>query len=101
MVNWINLIFWRWTNDFLEGGRDGRQVFRVDEGPHYQVPQQSESDTVKHALITKKLQKVLDRGYVKLGTVLSLTGYFAVDKAQGKEIRMVYDVTKLGLNDTI
>jgi hypothetical protein len=24
-----------------------------------------------------------------------------VDKAQGKEIRMVYDVTKLGLNDTI
>jgi hypothetical protein len=70
------LYFWRWTSDFLEGTRDGIQVFRVDEGPHYWVPQQSEGDAAKRALIAKKLQKVLDRGYVKLGKVLSLTGYF-------------------------
>jgi hypothetical protein len=85
----------------LEGARDGVQVFRVDQGPRYRVPQQSESDAAKRALIAKKLQKVLDRGYVKLGKVLSLTGYFAVDKAQGTDIRMVYDGTKSGLNNSI
>jgi hypothetical protein len=95
------LYFWRWTDEFLKGAWDGIQVFRADEGPRYQVPQQSESDATKRALIAKKLQKVLDIGYVSLGKVLSLTGYFAVDKAQGTDIRMVHDGTKSGLNNTI
>ena len=84
----------------MRGARDGIQVFRVEKGPRYRVPQRSESDTIRRGLIAKKLQKVLDRGYVTLGKVLSLTGYFAVDKAQGTDIRMVYDGTKSGLNDT-
>ena len=41
------------------------------------------------------------RQHVRLGKVLSLTGYFAVDKAKGSDIRMVYDGTKSGLNDSI
>jgi hypothetical protein len=95
------LYFWRWTDEFLKGAHDGIQVFRVNKGPCYRVPQQSESDTAKRTLIAKQLQKVLDRGYVKLGKVLSLTGYFAVDKGGETDIRMVYDGIKSGLNDTI
>ena len=95
------LYFWCWTDEFQAGARDGIQVFRVDQGPRYRVPQQSETDATKRALITKKLQKVLNSGYMRLGKVLSLTGYFAVDKAKGADIRMVYDGTKSGLNDSI
>jgi hypothetical protein len=45
-------------------------------------------DVAKRELIANKLQKVLDHGYVWLGKVLSLTGYFAMDKAKGEDFHM-------------
>jgi hypothetical protein len=74
--------FWHWIDEFQAGAQDKIQVFQVDQGPCYHTPQQSESDAAKRAVITKKLQKVLDQGYVRLGKVLSLTSYFFMDKAK-------------------
>lgn len=50
--------------------------------------------------LQNKIQKVIDRGYVRPGFVWSLTGYFAVPKAE-TDIRVVYDATKCGLNDAV
>ena len=50
--------------------------------------------------MAKKLLKVQDRKYVKPGYVSSLTGYFCVPKGLD-DIRMVYDATKCGLNDSV
>jgi hypothetical protein len=48
----------------------------------------------------KKLDKVLARGYISPGLVVSLTSYFAVPKGD-QDIRLVYDGTSSGLNDAL
>jgi hypothetical protein len=67
----------------LEGAQYDIQVFRVDGGPCYWVTQQYESDAAMDALVSKKLQKVLNRGYVTAGKVLSLTGYLWSTRLRG------------------
>ena len=47
-----------------------------------------------------KLEKVKTLRYIQPGTVTSLTFYFSVPKG-GTDIRMVYDGTKSGLNDSM
>jgi hypothetical protein len=49
----------------------------------------------------EKLADVIAKGYLEKGKVKSLMSYFAVDKAGGLDIRMVYDGTKCGLNDVL
>jgi hypothetical protein len=59
---------------------------------------------VMRVLITKKLQNVLDRGHICCSWgrwLLSLTGYFTMDKVKGADIHMVYDITKSGLINSI
>jgi hypothetical protein len=45
----------------------------------------------------KKLDKVLARGYISPGLVVSLTSYFAVPKGD-LDIRLMHDHTSSGLN---
>jgi hypothetical protein len=47
-----------------------------------------------------KLEKVKTLRYIQPGTVTSLTFYFSVPKGE-TDIRMVYDGTKSGLNDSM
>ena len=47
-----------------------------------------------------KLDKVLERGYISPGWVASLTSYFAVAKGE-EDIRIVYDGTESGLNESL
>jgi len=54
----------------------------------------------EHVLMKEKLKLVRDRRYVVGGSVESLTSFFAVPKGED-DIRMVYDGTKSGLNDSI
>jgi hypothetical protein len=54
----------------------------------------------EHRRMVEKLRKVRKRRYVEPGEVLSLTSFFAVLKGV-MDIPMVYDGTKLGLNDNI
>jgi hypothetical protein len=48
----------------------------------------------------KKLDKVLKRGYISPGLVVSLTSYFAVPKGE-LDIRLIYDGSSSGLNDAL
>jgi hypothetical protein len=48
----------------------------------------------------KKLEKIRRLKYIQSGRVDSLTSYFAVPKGES-DIRMVYDGTKSGLNDSL
>jgi hypothetical protein len=48
-----------------------------------------------------KLKDVAEKGYIEYGRATSLMSYFAVDKANGLDIRMVYNGTRCGLNDVI
>lgn len=51
-------------------------------------------------LVTGKLQTMLDKSYLEQGSVSSLLHYFAVPKGDS-DIRVVYDGTFSGLNDTL
>ena len=48
-------------------------------------------------LLIAKVGKVRARGYIGIGTIKSLTGYFCVPKGE-TDIRLVYNATKWGLN---
>jgi hypothetical protein len=51
-------------------------------------------------MMKKKLDTVLERGYISSGWVASLTSYFAVPKGED-DIRIVYGGTGSGLNDAL
>ena len=51
-------------------------------------------------MIKKNIDKVWERRYIAGGTVLSLTVLFYVPKGED-DIRLVYDIMALGLNDTM
>ena len=57
-------------------------------------------DELQKEQMTQKILKTIKRGYVSQGAVTSLTGFFLVPKGE-LNIRMVYDATKCGLNETI
>jgi hypothetical protein len=63
-------------------------------------PQQPDRDPEVAAKIKEKLENVSLKGYIRSGTVHSLTRYFAVPKST-TDIRMVYDATVSGLNDCL
>ena len=94
------LIFWRWPKEFRREARDGSEVYIKDKLPNYTKKQNwTKIHSEKKAMI-KKLHKVQERGYVIPGHVSSLTGFFCVPKGSD-DIRMVYDATKCGLNDSV
>ena len=68
--------------------------------PKCTSPQRRESDATLRGQIKKKLEKVRARRYIAGGFVSSLTSFFAVQKGES-DIRMVYDGTKSGLNDSM
>jgi hypothetical protein len=75
-------------------------VFIQDTLPRYLRHQPEPKDETKLEQVREKLAKVRERGYIKAGTVLSLTGYFDVQKTLF-DIRLVYDVTECQLNDAV
>jgi len=64
------------------------------------VRERVERDPVVWRAMRDKLEKVKTLGYIQPGTVSSLTSYFSVPKGDS-DIRMVYDGTKSGLNDSM
>ena len=48
----------------------------------------------------KKVLKVIDKGYITRGKVLSLIDFFSVPKEES-DIRSVHDCTKSRLNDVV
>ena len=91
---------WRWPAFYQRVIRDGLKVHFVSTKPQYKKPQKGTKDPATRAKIIKKLKKVRTRRYIAPGFVTSLTSFFAVPKGED-DIRMVYDASVSGLNDTI
>jgi len=92
--------FWRWPEEYRERIRDGVPPWFKTRVPRWQVPQRAERDEIKREKMKAKLEKVRCLGYIRPGRVDSLTSYFSVPKGDS-DIRMVYDGTKSGLNDSL
>ena len=91
---------WRWPEFYQRVIRDGLKVHFSSEKPRYKKAQKGTKDSGTRAKIIKKLNKVRTRRYIAPGFVTSLTSFFAVPKGED-DIRMVYDASVSGLNDTI
>ena len=92
--------YWRWPKWYQGHIRDGISFPFSRPAPRYMQPQRSVNDTRRRQLIINKLSKVLERRYMGAGMVKSLTAFFDVPKGKD-DIRMVYDGTVNGFNDSI
>ena len=102
--NWdagSTLYFWRWPKWTKKSVRDGVELF-IDWSnmPKYWKRQQWPDE--EHAIkkLRSKLANVRMKKYIQPGFVKSLTSYFAVPKAE-TDVRIVYDGTACGLNDSL
>ena len=92
--------YWRWPMWYRSFIRDGI-AFPFRRPPvKYMVPQRDVEDDRRKKLVVNKLSKVLGRSYLGKGAVKSLTAFFDVPKGLN-DIRMVYDGTVNGFNDSI
>ena len=95
-----SLAFWRWNGEEqVKDARDGMRMFVKGKLPTNTKPQRAPKPEDIEKMV-KKLDKVLSRGYISPGLVVSLTSYFAVPKG-GLDIRLVYDGTSSGLNEAL
>jgi hypothetical protein len=77
-----SLAFWRWNGkDQVADARDGMRMFVKGKLPTNKKPQRAPKPEDIQKII-KKLDKVLARGYISPGLVVSLTSYFAVPKGE-------------------
>lgn len=93
------LFFWRWHPEFRKSARDGVPWRIKGALPKFMRRQKKERDKTIKLKVAKKLGKVKHRRYIEKGYVKSLTSYFAVPKGTD-DIRMVYDATASGLNES-
>ena len=92
--------FWWWPVEYLEIARDGIKPRFKSFPPRWVVPQKIPKEPKKLEMVRGKIQKVLDRNYIGPGRVTSLMNVFDVPKGDS-DIRLVYNGTKSGLNDTL
>ena len=101
--NWSTgstLLFWRWPADIRMQARDGVTVFIQGKLPYYRKKQRIDDTPGMAEKMVKKLQKVIERGYVSDAYIRSLINCFAVAKGI-QDIRLVYDGTKSELNAAV
>lgn len=92
--------YWRWPDWYLPSIRDGIAFPFRRTAPKHLTPQKDISNKIRKGLVVGKLAKVLDRRYLGGGITKSLTAFFDVPKGSD-DIRMVYDDTVNGFNDSI
>jgi hypothetical protein len=91
---------WVWPRWYQETIRDGLKVWFREAPKQWIKPQPAARNASEKEFIHKKIYKVQKRRYVVPGEVTSLTSFFAVPKGVNN-IRVVFDGTKLGLNECI
>ena len=91
---------WRWPAWYRSTIRDGLEVHLEGKPPIYKKKQSDESNPDVKKKVKEKLSKVRARRYIAKGYVVSLTSFFSVPKGD-TDIRMVYDGTKSGLNESM
>jgi hypothetical protein len=91
---------WRWPEFYLKVIRDGLKVHFISKKPAFKRPQAATGCSKMRSRMKAKLDKVRKRRYIAPGFVSSLTSFFAVPKGNN-DIRMVYNASISGLNDSI
>lgn len=94
------LLFWRWPIEIREAARDGLSLFIRKRLPRWIKRQRLPKEPHMAERMVSKFLKVQAKGYVGEGTVISMINCFAVPKGDD-DIRLVYDGTKCGLNDSL
>lgn len=94
------LFFWRWHKSIRRHARDGFPCYIEKRLPQYRKKQRVPSDPKTLEQMKEKLDNVIGKNYIERGRVKSLINCFPVPKGEG-DIRLVYDGTKSGLNDTV
>ena len=92
--------FWRWPEEFQSVVLHGQVPWLSGKLKPYKVPQSIIDDEVLKRQVGEKLKDVSSKNYIEDGKVRSLMFFFAVPKGE-KDIRMVYDGTKSGLNEVL
>jgi len=92
--------FWRFPKSLRAHIRDGYPIHIENALPRYRQRQTFRLTDTGLCQLRKKIEKVVNRGYLEEGYVGSLINYFAVPKGEG-DIRVVYDGTKCGLNQCV
>jgi hypothetical protein len=62
-------LFWRWPLEYQKTIRNGLPPWFKGTMPRYLVPQRPEKKEALHSLITSKLSKVREKGYIVPGDV--------------------------------
>jgi hypothetical protein len=94
------LFYWRWPSYARKLARDGRPVWWLEDPTSFLKPQPKERDPEILLQVCSKLDNARMKRYIVPGTVKNLTTYFAVTKGD-RDIRIVYDAMKSGLNKSI
>jgi len=95
-----SLFYWRWPIYARVLARDGHPVWWIEDPPSCLKPQPKERDPEIRKQVQSKLENARQKRYIVPGTVRNLTSYFAVPKGD-RDIRMVYDASKSGLNNSV
>ena len=104
--NWdkgSSIFFWRWPADYQEIVRVGIAPMFDTEAPRNRDQQPAYECAEVQAKVKKKLDNVLMKGYIELTDIMlveAMMFMFHVPKGE-TDIRMVYDGTKSGLNDSL
>ena len=93
-------LFWRWPKDYQISVQYGVPVWFRSTVKKWTCKQKGSSNIRTNELIREKLTNIRTKGYVESGNIFSLMSYFNVPKGKD-DIRMVYDGTKSGLNDSL
>ena len=97
--------FWRWKKEFQEKIRDGQPPWWIGPHPKYRKNHQPPKDKGQRKCEEKKVNKARKRLYIEPGDTQSLMPYFSVPKVVVEQvvldIRMVYNGSKSGLNDSL
>ena len=98
-----SIFFWRWPEDYQDIVREGLAPMFDGDPPNNLEFQPPYKDNDVKAKVKEKLQRVLDRGYVKITDIKfveALMYMFHVPKGES-DIRMMYDATKSRLNESL
>jgi len=91
---------WRWPEEYQLIIRDGLRPWFHKPPADVTIPQRGEPDPYIREQVKLKLEKVRHKGYLAKGHVRALTSFFTVPKGD-KDFRVVYNGTKIGLNDCL
>ena len=92
------LLFWRWAREARRDARDGSTLpWKIPPFPKYVLPQRYPKNVREKEMVVSKIKDPIAKRYISEGFVESLSTFFHVPKGD-QDIRIVYDMTKCGIN---